>query len=90
MCAFAVANQQNILDAADRATSSTLSITHLLMHPYMYFIAQAQGTALDKALVNDPDATLYSRLLASLKLRADETKTVGTMFVPTDRVSRYK
>jgi uncharacterized surface protein with fasciclin (FAS1) repeats len=47
--------------------------------------AYAQDDPLEEALVNDPDATAYSRLIASLKLRADETKTVGTLFVPTDR-----
>lgn len=36
---------------------------------------------------NDPDGTLFAKLLASLKLRAEEEKTSGTWFVPTDRVS---
>jgi hypothetical protein len=51
------------------------------------FVLQAQGAALEKALANDPDATAYAKLIASLKIQADESKTVGTMFVPTDRVS---
>jgi hypothetical protein len=48
---------------------------------------QAGEDPVEKGLGNKPDASLYSRLLASLKLRADEDKTTGTWFVPSDRVS---
>jgi hypothetical protein len=55
----------------------------LIVFPF----SQAGDDPVEKGLANDPDATLYSKLLASLKLRADEDKTIGTLFVPTDRVS---
>jgi hypothetical protein len=64
--------------------------SHLNATQHQCLIAQAQDDPLEEALVNDPDATAYSRLIASLKLRADETKTVGTLFVPTDRVSCFQ
>jgi hypothetical protein len=47
---------------------------------------QAGDDPVEKGIGNRPDASLYSRLLASLKLRADEDKTTGTWFVPSDRV----
>lgn len=42
---------------------------------------------MEVGLRSDADATLFSKLLSSLKLKAEEEKTSGTWFVPTDRVS---
>ena len=47
---------------------------------------QAGDDPLEKGLANEADKALYARLLSSLKLRAEEEKTTGTWFVPSDRV----
>lgn len=51
---------------------------------------QAGDDPVEKGLSNQAGASLYARLLASLKLRADEDKTIGTWFVPSDRVSVHQ
>jgi hypothetical protein len=38
-------------------------------------------------VAGDGEVGLFARLVSALKLRVDEGKTVGTWFVPTDRVS---
>lgn len=47
---------------------------------------QAGDDPLEDAVKSSPNYTLFSRLVSSLKLRAEEEKTTGTWFVPSDRV----
>jgi hypothetical protein len=50
------------------------------------WLLQAGDDPVAAGLKSDADATLFSKLLASLNLKAEEEKTSGTWFVPTDRV----
>lgn len=50
---------------------------------------QAGDDPLENALKNDPDNTLFKTLLSSLKLKAEEEKTKGTFFMPSDRVRSF-
>jgi len=47
--------------------------------------AQAGDDPIDDAIDKIADKSLYAKLLESLKLRAEEEKTPGTWFVPSDR-----
>jgi len=48
---------------------------------------QAGDDPVDDAIDKIADKSLYTKLLESLKLRADKEKATGTWFVPSDRVS---
>lgn len=45
----------------------------------------AGNDPLDNAVRSDPSRSLYARMVSSLKLQAEEEKTTGTLFVPSDR-----